>query len=292
MTDNKADENNKGNGDEQVEAQANEKPKEDGNETESKEEKVKEKAGKEKGGHDKGEHDKGDEGFKKLIEKMMSSTGKQSELLNNLKKALGEDAKNPKSVTALQLAKLKQLGSMQEALLSSLVKQGAKKIKQNSQHDSDANGVSDLKQLIELQSLQQLGAGIKANVLANAVRQNSLLQSLKSAQENILSKMKTHSELLENGVLDKQEEKGTQASDIQKFFGKIPINFMGSDLGNVGSEKITGRSHQGIGVGNAVGENNIGESTIFIYIKNTDISMSNSLNVYFEVVCRHCETFH
>ena len=177
-----------------------------------------------------------------MVDIMLNSTGKQSEMLNNLKAALGDEADNPKSVTALQLAKLKQLGSMQQALLSSLARQAKKKPKENLPSDSDGAGMSEVKQLLELQSLQQLGAGIKANTLVNSLRQTSLLQSLKSAQENILKNMKQSTNLLESN--DKQDNAGvTQSNEIQRFFGKIPIKLLGSDLGNVGSEKISSRTH-------------------------------------------------
>ena len=223
---------------------------------ESSEEKQTDKdEGKEKDG--KGESkikDDNEKDLKKMVEVMLNSTGKQSEMLSNLKAALGDEADNPKSVTALQLAKLKQLGSMQQALLSSLAKQAKRKPKENLLNDNEGAGMSEIKQLLELQSLQQLGAGIKANALVNNIRQSSLLQSLKSAQENILKNIKQNTNLLENNGNDKQENGGlTQSTEIQKFFGKIPIKLLGSDLGNVGSEKLSSRTHSLISSSNEGG---------------------------------------
>lgn len=196
--------------------------------------------------------------LKKMVEKMMNSTGKQSEMLNNLKEALGDEANNPKSVAALQLAKLKQLGTMQQALLSSLAKQTNKKQKESSQVGSEGAGMNEIKQLLELQSLQQLGAGLKANALVTSLRQNSLLHSLKSAQENILKSIKKNTGLIEENGGEKQDNEAlTQSAEIQKFFGKIPVKLLGSDLGNVGSEKLTSRT-QPLVTSNAENENNIG----------------------------------
>ena len=132
---------------------------------------------------------------------------------------------------------------MQQALLSSLAKQATKKPTESQPDTEGAGGVGEIKQLLELQQLQQLGAGIKANSLVNTIRQNSLLQSLKAAQENILKNFKTHASLLDAGGNEKQEITANQSPEIQKFFGKLPVKLLGSDLGNVGSEKVASRSH-------------------------------------------------
>jgi len=165
--------------------------------------------------------------LKKMVESMLNSTGKQSEMLNDLKEALGDEANNPKSVTALQLAKLKQLGTMQQTLLSSLAKQAKRKPKESLQGDSEGAGMSEIKQLLELQSLQQLGAGIKANAFVNSLRQNSLLQSLKTAQDSLLRNIKQSTNLLGNNGVEKQDNEGlTQSTEIQKFFGKVPLKLL------------------------------------------------------------------
>ena len=198
--------------------------------------------------------------LKKMVEKMINSTGRQSEMLNNLKAALGDEANNPKSVAALQLAKLKQLGTMQQALLSSLAKQTKKQPKENAEVGNEGAGMNELKQLLELQSLQQLGAGIKANALVNNLRQSTLLQSLKSAQENILKNIKKNTNLIDNNAIEKQDGQ-TQQTEIQKFFGKMPVKLFGSDLGNVGSEKLSSRTHQLVG-SNIESDSNIGKTPL------------------------------
>ena len=244
----------------------NEQTKDKGKEKDSKEEKQTEKDDrreKEESTESKiKENDEKD--LKKMVESMLNSTGKQSEMLNNLKEALGEEANNPKSVTALQLAKLKQLGAMQQTLLSSLAKQAKRKPKESLQGDSEGAGMSEIKQLLELQSLQQLGAGIKANALVNSLRQNSLLQSLKTAQDSLLRNIKQSTNLLGNNGVEKQDNEGlTQSTEIQKFFGKVPLKLLGSDLGNVGSEKLASRTHSLVGTSIGGGGGSIGKIQLF-----------------------------
>eukprot|EP00794_Sanderia_malayensis_P017974 gene17974-19770_t len=192
-----------------------------------------------------------------MVQNIMSSSGKQSEMLSNLKAALGDQAENPKSLTALQLARLKQLSTMQQALLSSLAKQALKQGTKESdlkldEKTAEATGSIDLKQLFELQNLQQLGAGIKTSSLVNALRHNSLLHTLKAAQQDMLRNAKSKAAATKESASlysakngEKQAEdlrKAQTAADIQGFFGKLPVNRLTSDLGDVGSEKVSSKA--------------------------------------------------
>lgn len=249
---------------------AKEKKKEKSEEKENKEESKTKETGKDEKTEDKTETEKD---LTKVVEKMLNSTGKQSEMLKILKDALGDEANNPKSVTALQLAKLKQLGSMQQALLSSLAKQTNKKQKESSQAGSDVSRMNEVKQLLELQSLQQLGAGLKASALVNTLRQNTLLQTLKSAQENILKDIKKNTALADDNGGEKLDGSSlTQSAEVQKFFGKIPVKLFGSDLGSVGSEKLASRTNSLVG-SNVENENRIGKHKCIQFVLPSNLTI-------------------
>ena len=175
-----------------------------------------------------------------MVAKMINSTGKQSEMLNNLKTALGDQLKNPNSGAALRIAKLKQLGTMQQLLLSSLAKQQQTEKPKEPETETPSSELTDMKQLLELQNLQQMGASFNPGSLLNTLRQNALLHSLKAA-DSMMKAGKMHSPLKESPSKESKQRDIAAAAEVQSFFGKLPQKSFSSDLGDVSSEKATSK---------------------------------------------------
>ena len=62
-----------------------------------------------------------------------------------------------------------------------------------------------------------------------------------------------------NGVEKQGNEGLTQSTEIQKFFGKVLLKLLGSDLRNVGSEKLASRTHSPVGTSIKGGGGGIGK---------------------------------
>ena len=67
-----------------------------------------------------------------------------------------------------------------------------------------------------------------------------------------------------NGVEKQGYEGLTRSTEIQKFFGKVLLKLLGSDLGNVGSEKLASRTHSLVGTSIGCGGGSIGKIQVLL----------------------------
>ena len=174
-----------------------------------------------------------------VLNTLLSSSDRQSEIVNELQKALKTDLKEPSGSASMQLAKLEQLTTLQKALIHTLTPPSSslKSVTAVATESNKAPDATSTKPSSDL-ALQQLGQNIKANQVMqflNAMKQNSNLIGI--APNTEITPVSSAG-LIKTTISSNKADILPQNRQLQSYIGAHVNNYLNNNVKDLDTEAL------------------------------------------------------